>query len=226
MKSNRFLIFIIWGILLQSPFLYDIFGQSLSDHDIIISGYNPNNNSFRFLALNDIPPNTQIFFTDDLSLLDPLDQFNSNIQTHDYGKLEGLLIFESEQKIEFGTEIIWIGGEKNELFKEFGTFYLSMIKDQIIIFQYDLSESLISGISYGPVEDQTRKIITSNKGIILTLFNGIGQSNLIYPEIVSKNDLLKYYSNENNWSEYKEAIQNRPRQNNFNKIVCLMIQKN
>lgn len=211
MKAFKLYFVLILGIFFISPFYYMLLGQNLESNDVVISGYDANLNTFKFITLVEIPANTRILFTDDGSIFNPIFNLNYELDNYELKKLEGVIVFQPEEDVPFGTEILWNGDVSNKNFKSFGSFYLSIVKDEIIIFQNNADLNIISSVSYG----QTNPSFNINN--ILKFKNGLGSYFLKTQNFITKNDLLEIYFNESNWGEIKgdTTSQNLKQENNI-----------
>jgi len=212
MKTFNFIFFFFLGICFKSLFLCELYSQNLSQNDIVITGYDANKNSFKFTALANIPAGSKIFFTDDSKLAHSFNINNNIITDHNYSRLEGVVVFEPETEIPFGTEIEWRVESKNNRFSTYGSFYLSIIKDEIFVLQSNQNQKLISGLSFGKLDTLTKQMITQNEGVVVSLYNSLGRTELLTTNFNSKQEFLNNYFVEYNWglrTNNNESINDR-----------------
>ncbi len=93
--------------------------------------------------------------------------------------------------IPMGTEIEWNANKNNNSeFKTYGTFYLSIIHDEIFVFQPGKDVELISGLVYGKQTKKKQNEETYKSERILFLPNSMGQAELLDKDFSNKRKFL------------------------------------
>jgi hypothetical protein len=180
------------------------YAQECYKPEIVITGFNASQNSFKFMLLKDLQAESKIIFTDFFRFLNETKRHDNNFEDIEFDKLEGLLLFESREDLTAGNEFVWTKGKRNFNFTEYGNFYLSSISDEIIILKQEKFIESILYFAYGKSATDNINSITSDQSKIIQLPNIIENAQFSSKDFNLLDCVVNEMLDENNWSKYIE----------------------